>query len=137
MNLGYDTISVGDKIPSVKKDPITQVQLIRYAGASGDFNPIHTVPAYAKEASLDGTIAHGMLVMGMLGQMISGWVGVKPVVKYGVSFRAMTNLGDVLIATGEIAKKYEKDGQKLVDCTISIADKQGEVKVDGKVTLRF
>lgn len=137
MNFSYDAISVGDKIPRVKKAPITQIQLIRYAGASGDFNPIHTVPEYAKEAGLDGTIAHGMLVMGMLGQMVSGWVGITPVVKYGVSFRAMTNLGDVLIATGEVAKKYEKDGQKLIDCNVSIADEQGEVKVDGKVTLKF
>ena len=137
MNLSYDAINVGDSIPSVKKDPITQIQLIRYAGASGDFNPIHTVPEYAKEAGLDGTIAHGMLVMGMLGQMISGWVGIKPVVKYSVSFRAMTNLGDALIATGEIAKKYEKDGRKLADCNVRIADDKGEVKVDGKVTLRF
>jgi acyl dehydratase len=137
MNFTYNDINEGDKIPPVKKDPITQIQLIRYAGASGDFNPIHTIPQYAKDAGLNGTIAHGMLVMGMLGQMISGWVGVKPVAKYGVSFRAITNLGDVLTATGEVTKKYEKDGEKLADCNVSIADEKGEVKVDGKVTLRF
>lgn len=137
MNYSYDAINEGDKIPKVKKDPVTQLQLIRYAGASGDFNPIHTIPDYAKEAGLEGTIAHGMLIMGMLGQMISGWVGVAPVVKYGVSFRAITNIGDVLTATGEVTRKYEKDGEKLADCSVSIADENGEVKVDGKVTLRF
>jgi acyl dehydratase len=137
MEFSHDAINEGDKIPPVKKDPITQIQLVRYSGASGDFNPIHTVPEYAKEAGLNGTIAHGMLVMGMLGQMITGWVGVKPVVKYGVSFRAITNIGDVLTATGEVTKKYEKDGRKLADCNVRIADESGEVKVDGKVTLRF
>ena len=137
MTFSYSAIQEGGKIPSVKKAPVTQLQLIRYAGASGDFNQIHTVPQYAKEAGLDGTIAHGMLIMGMLGQMVSGWVGVKPVVKYGVSFKAMTKLGDVLKATGEVTKKYEKDGQKLIDCAVRIADEEGEVKVEGKVTLRF
>ena len=137
MFLSYNSIAEGDKIPPVKKDRITQVQLVRYAGASGDFNPIHTVEAYAKEAGLDGTIAHGMLIMGMLGQMISGWVGVKPVAKYGVSFKAMTKPGDKLTATGEVARKYESEGKKLADLSVRIADEQGEVKVEGKVTLRF
>jgi acyl dehydratase len=137
MFLTYDSISEGDKVPPLKKDPITQVQLVRYAGASGDFNPIHTVPDYAKEAGLDGTIAHGMLIMGMLAQMVSGWVGVKPVVKYGVSFKGMTKPGDGLTATGEVTKKYESGGKKLVDLSVRIADEQEEVKVEGKVTLRF
>lgn len=137
MFLTYDSISEGDKVPSLKKDPVTQTQLVRYAGASGDFNPIHTVPDYAKEAGLDGTIAHGMLVMGMLGQMISGWVGVKLVTKYGVSFKGMTKPGDILTATGEVTKKYESDGKKLADLSVRIADEEGEVKVEGKVTLRF
>ena len=137
MALKASDLKIGDIYEERLVDDLTRTQIVQYAGASGDFNPIHTVPEYAKEAGLDGTIAHGMLVMGMLGQMVSGWVGITPVVKYGVSFRAMTNLGDVLIATGEVAKKYEKDGQKLIDCNVSIADEQGEVKVDGKVTLKF
>ena len=137
MNINFQTVNVGDTIPSVKKDPITQLQLVKYAGASGDFNPIHTIPDYAKEAGLEGTIAHGMLVMGMLGQMVSGWVGVKPVVKYSVSFRAMTNLGDALTATGEVTKKYEKDGERFINCDVSIADEKAEVKVDGKVTIKL
>lgn len=137
MFIDYDSLNEGDAVPALKKEPITQVQLVRYAGASGDFNPIHTVPDYAKEAGLDGTIAHGMLVMGMLGQMISNWVGVKPVVKYGVSFRAMAKPGDILTATGEVSKKYTQDDNKMIDINVRIADEQGEVKVDGKATLRF
>ena len=69
--LNYDNIAEGFELPSLTKEPITQVQLIKYAGASGDFNQIHTVPEYAKKAGLDGTITHGMLIMGILGQMIS------------------------------------------------------------------
>ncbi len=137
MFLDYDSIAEGDAIPSLKKKPITQVQLARYAGAAGDFNPIHLVPSYAKEAGLEGTIAHGMLVMGMLAQMISNWVGVKPVTKYGVSFRAMTKPGNVLTATGEVTKKYAVENEKFLDLNVRIADEKGEVKVDGRATLRF
>ena len=137
MFIDYDSLSAGDAIPALKKEPVTQVQLVKYAGASRDFNPIHTVPEYAKAAGLDGTIAHGMLIMGMLAQMISNWIGVKPVVKYGVSFKAMTKPGDVLTATGEVAKKYVLDGKKMADISVRIADAQGEVKVDGKASLQF
>jgi len=135
MFLDYDSIAEGDAIPSLRKKPVTQVQLARYAGASGDFNPIHLVPDYAKEAGLEGNIAHGMLIMGMLGQMISIWVGVKPVVKFGASFKAMTKPGAALTATGEVVKKYIVEGRKLVDLYVRIADGSGEVKVEGKATL--
>jgi acyl dehydratase len=137
MNFNYETINEGDKLPELKKAPITQVQLVRYAGAAGDCNPIHTVPDYAREAGLDGTIAHGMLVMGMLGQLVSDWAGVKNVVKFGVSFKSMTKPGDVLRAKGEIKKKYEKDGAKFADCALQIEDEKGDVKVEGKATVRF
>ena len=77
MSLNIKDLNVGDLLPEITFDEITQVQLIKYAGAAGDFNPIHTVPSYAKEAGLDGTIAHGMLVMGMLGELVSDWAGIK------------------------------------------------------------
>ncbi|MBN1685388.1 MAG: dehydratase [Spirochaetales bacterium] len=137
MFLDYDSIAEGDAVPALKKEPISQVQLVRYAGASGDFNPIHTVVEYAREAGLDGTIAHGMLTMGMLAQMISNWVGVKPVTRYGVSFKAMAKPGDVLTATGEVTKKYTVLNDKFADLSVRIADGNGEVKVEGKATLRF
>ena len=132
-----DNLKVGDSIPEITFDEITQVQLIKYAGAAGDFNPIHTVPEYAKEAGLDGTIAHGMLVMGMLGKLVSDWAGVKNIVKYGVSFKSKTLPGDVLTAKGEVKKITESEGKTLVDCKVFIQDSNGDIKVDGKVTIRI
>lgn len=134
--IDFDSLNVGDTLPELTKEPITQLQLIRYAGASGDFNQIHTVEKYAKEAGLDGTIAHGMLVMGMLGQMITNYAGVGNVKKYGVSFKAMTKPGDVLTASAVVKKKYEENGEKLVACKVSIADQTGDVKADGKAILK-
>jgi acyl dehydratase len=131
----FDSINEGDFIPQIKKDPVTQVQLIRYAGASGDFNQIHTVPQYAIEAGLPGTIVHGMLVMGILGQAITAWIDPSCVAKYAVSFKAMTMPGDVLTAKGQIQKKYEKDGKKMADCNVWIEDEKAEVKIEGKLSV--
>lgn len=134
--LDFNTISEGFEIPELTKDEVTQVQLIRYAGASGDFNQIHTVPEYAKEAGLDGTIAHGMLIMGMIGQMITNFAGVKNVTKFGVSFKNMTKPGEKIKVVGTVKKIYEKDGVQLADCAVQAQGMDGEVKVDGKFTVK-
>ena len=136
MSINYESINEGDALPSITNPEITQVQLIRYAGASGDFNPIHTVPQYAKEAGLDGTIAHGMLIMGILGRLVSDWAGGKNIVKYGVSFKSITRPGDVLTAKGTVKRKFEQDGLKFVECSVHIEDEKGDVKVEGKATVR-
>lgn len=136
MGINYDSVQEGDSLPQLTNPPVTQVQLIRYAGAAGDFNPIHTVPKYAEEAGLGGTIAHGMLVMGMLGRMVSGWAGVQNVTKYGVSFKNITRPGAVLTAKGTVKRKYEENGKRFLDCQVQIEDETGEVKVEGKVTVK-
>lgn len=133
----WDQIEENYELPAITKEPITQLQLIKYAGASGDFNPIHTIPEYAREAGLDGTIAHGMLSMGILGQMVSAFAGIKPVKKFGVSFKSIAKPGDTLTAKGIVKRKYEKDGHKFIDCKIHIEDQNGDVKVDGKATIEF
>jgi len=137
VKLNFNDIKEGDQIPSLTKEPITQIQLVKYAGASGDFNPIHTIPEYAKEAGLDGTIAHGMIVMGMLGQMISNWVGVKPVKEFSVSFKAITRPGDILTAKGEVKRKIENADGKSIAIKVQIEDQKGEVKVGGKAVIKI
>ncbi len=133
----FNTINEGYELPKITKDPIPKVQLVKYAGASGDFNQIHTVEEYAKQAGLDGIIVHGMLVMGILGQMISDWAGIKNITKYSVNFKAMTKPGDALTAKGPISRKYQDEKGKFADCKLQIEDQKGEVKVTGKCTVRF
>ncbi|MDR1625809.1 MAG: dehydratase [Spirochaetia bacterium] len=135
MGIRFDSIREGEELPVLTKPEITQLQLIKYAGASGDFNPIHTIPDKAREAGLDGTIAHGMLVMGILGQMLSAWAGPGKVLKFGVSFKAPTRPGDILSARGTVKRKYEEPGKKLLDCALRVEDSQGEVKVEGRATV--
>ncbi|HOV14201.1 MAG TPA: MaoC/PaaZ C-terminal domain-containing protein [Spirochaetota bacterium] len=137
INLKYEDINEGQELTSITKEPITQVQLIKYAGASGDFNQIHTVPEYAKEAGLSGTITHGMLIAGILGQMISNNFGVKQVKNFSVNFKAISKPGDILSAKGIVKKKYENENGRLIDCKVFVEDQNQEVKLEGKVTIKF
>jgi acyl dehydratase len=132
----FDSLETGTMLPEMTTEPVTQLHLIKYAGASGDFNPIHTIPEYAKEAGLDGTIIHGMYVMGVMGKMLSDWAGNKNIRKYGVNFKAMTKPGAVLTAGGEIKRKYEDDnGKKLINLKLFVKDETGDVKLDGKAVV--
>lgn len=136
-NLDFENISEGQELTPLTKEAITQVQLVRYAGASGDFNQIHTVPDYAKEAGLQGTITHGMLIAGILGQMISNNFGVKQVKNFSVNFKTISKPGDVLTAKGVVKKKYENENGKFIDCKAFVEDANNEVKLEGKITVKF
>jgi acyl dehydratase len=133
----FNNIQEGFEIPSLTKEPVTQVQLIKYAGASGDFNQIHTVPEYAKEAGLDGTIIHGMLIMGILGQLLTSWAPLKSIVKFGVSFKAMAKPGDTLKAKGVVKRKFQDEKGKFVVLKLQVEDAKGDVKVGGTATIKF
>ena len=93
------------------KPPIQQIQLTRYAGASGDFNPIHQDVAFAKVAGMGDVFAHGMLSMGFVAQSVTDWFGVGTVRKLAVRFAALVRLGDVVTCRGKVvAKRPAKDG---------------------------
>lgn len=91
----------------LEKKPITHSQLVRYAGASGDFNPIHTVVPVAKKAGLGDVISHGMLVMGFAGQALSQWFPRQNLRDFKVRFVNMTHPGEKLTITGQITQEIE------------------------------
>jgi acyl dehydratase len=131
MTLDIETLNVGDELPPLTTAPITETQLVRYAGASGDFNPIHTVPHVAQQAGLGGVITHGMLVMGLVGRAITGWVGLAPLRQFGVRFVGVTRPGQAITVTGRVIEKLEIDGERRIRCEVAAVDEAGEVKVKG------
>ena len=92
----------GDELTPLVKEPVTRLQLVKYAGASGDFNPIHWDPDRGREMGLDGVIAHGMLSMGFLGQYAAGVAGPRAIRRLKVRFGAMVRPGDVLTCRGVV-----------------------------------
>jgi acyl dehydratase len=107
------------------------LQLVRYAGASGDLNPLHTDPKVGESIGTGGIIAHGMLIMGMVGQLLSDYVGPNALRTFGVRFKGMTYLGDVITCTGSITQKYEDDGEARIAGNVQAIDQAGHVKVTG------
>lgn len=120
MTVTYSSLNEGDEIPELTKGPIEQAQIDRYAEVSGDDNPIHTNPQVAKEAGLDGTIAHGMLIMAFAGQMLTDWLGTQALRNFHVRFKGMTAPGDVLTCSGSVTKKVEQDGEFLIEGKVSV-----------------
>ncbi len=129
--LYYEDVQVGDDIPKLVKSPVSHLQLVRYAGASGDFNPLHTDPKIGELIGLGGIITHGMLIMGFVGQMLSDYVGPTALRKFGVRFKGMTRINDVITCTGTISEKYEADGEARIAGKVQAVDQDGDVKITG------
>jgi len=97
MTLRKDEIAVGDTRAAVVVDDLKRTRIVQYAGASGDFNPLHTDQEFAvRVAGYPGVFAHGMLTMGLTGRVLTDWVGRDALLRYGVRFRSPVWPGDTL-----------------------------------------
>jgi acyl dehydratase len=121
---------VGARIGPLVKPPVTKTQLVMYSGASGDFNPIHTVEEFAVQAGLGGVIAHGMLTMAFVGQMLTETLGEAGVLEaFGVRFVDMVRPGDVITCEGVVQSVAVEDGWQRVECDIWATKSPGGNKV--------
>jgi len=128
----FEDIKVGDEMPKLVKGPLQKLQHVMYAGASGDFNPLHTDDDFAKAVGMkDGVITHGMLIMGFVGQAITNWIPKKDLKRFGVRFAGMTKPGNTITVTGKVRDKRSQSGQNLITCDIMAMDETGDVKVTG------
>ena len=125
----FDDVQVGDTLPG-ESFQITRADLVRYCGASGDFNTIHWSERIAREVGLPGVIAHGMFTMATAVRVVTEWVGDPgAVVQYGVRFTKPVPVDDVLGATLDVAAvvatKDEQGRTVRVDLTATIAGPNG------------
>ncbi len=135
--LFFEDVKEGDELPSIQKNPITRTQLVKYAGASGDFNPMHHDEVFAKNAGMPSVFAHGMLSMGFVGQLVTDWAGNDALRRLGVRFAAITWPGDVITCKGKVVKKYQREGKNLVDCEIYSENQKGQKTVTGSATVEL
>src|ERR1700724_290815 len=98
-------IDSGSVLPELRKPPITKMQLVKYAGASGDYNLIHTDDETARTVGLDGVIAHGMLSMAFLGEYLCWLAGPESVRRLSVRFNEMVRPGDTLTCRGGVKER--------------------------------
>jgi acyl dehydratase len=128
--LFFDDVTEGDTAPEVSVG-LTRPDLVMYAGASGDFNPMHTDEVAAKEAGLPSVFGHGMFTMGLLATAVTNYVGVGNLKLYKVRFTKQTWPGEQLTTSITVAKKYDEDGEHRVDLDCAVVNADGEAKVSG------
>ncbi|MAF85798.1 MAG: dehydratase [Dehalococcoidales bacterium] len=122
----WEDIEVGSEIPPLVKEPDPQ-QLVKWAGASGDFYQIHYDKDFALGNNLPDIIVHGALKSAWLGQLLGDWVGEKgEIKKYGCSYRGMDIPGDKLTCKGTVTNKYEAGGEHCVECDIWLENSKRE-----------
>ena len=137
----WEEVEVGHEIPTLVKHPTT-VQLVKWAGASGDYNPIHYDKDLALASNLPGPIVHGRLTFAFLCQLVTDWIGEQGTLKkIAVSFRGMhgpiTHAGEDHISTGKVTRKYVKDGEQYVELEIHAQNPKGEVTTPGSAVVVF
>jgi 3-hydroxybutyryl-CoA dehydratase len=119
-------MTIGDL--HVLTSPVTRTQIVRFAGAAGDFNPMHHDELFAREAGSDSVFAMGQLTAAMLGEAVAGWLGRDRLAGYGVRFKAKVLPGDRLVLTGRVTAVV--DG--LQECELQAArEGSGEVVMTG------
>jgi acyl dehydratase len=138
MTLSAQKLKVGDTYQEHIVDNLTRTQIIQYAGASGDYNPLHTDEVYTtKVAGYPTVFAHGMLTMGMTGKMLSNYVGDGRLTKFGVRFTSQVWPGDSLTTKATVEALREEGGKHFVDLVVSTVNQQGQEVLSGYASARI
>jgi len=138
MALSASKLKVGDTHTARLVDDLKRTQIVQYAGASGDYNPLHTDEIFTtKVAGYPSVFAHGMLTMGMTGKMLTDYVGDARLTKYGVRFTSQVWPGDTLDSTATVKAIKDEGGQKIVELDISTVNQDGVQVLSGYAEARI
>ncbi|MDG2060781.1 MAG: MaoC/PaaZ C-terminal domain-containing protein [SAR86 cluster bacterium] len=135
--LKLNEIKIGDSYKETLVEDLKRTQIVQYAGASGDYNPLHTDEIFTTQvAGYPSVFAHGMLTMGMTGKMITNYVGDGTLTKYGVRFTNQVWPGDTLESEAKITAIREENGINLIDLEIVTTNQEGVTVISGTATAK-
>ena len=136
--LELSDIHQGDSLPQVVKH-VTQRDIDRYAEASGDFNPIHIDEAFATQTPLGGTIAHGMLILAYMSEMMTEAFGNNWLEggKLSVRFKTPARPQDTITTSGKIDSIEYKEGVPYVNCILESCNQKGETVISGGAVVKL
>ncbi len=127
------SLHVGAKLPPVELDPVSRIDLIKYAGASGDYNPIHTIDDEALKLGLPGIIAHGMWTMGNVSKLFSPFHEEGFIKDYSVRFKGMVMLDDVITLRAELLDRQHN----LLHFNVTATNQAEKTVIEGKVVFEL
>ena len=132
------TLEVGDRREIVIVDNLTRTQLVQYAGASGDYNPLHSDEVFVtKVAGYPTVFAHGMLTMGATGKVLTDWFGADQLASYSARFIGQVWPGDTLTAVATVSAVTQQDGHQLAEVDVSTRNQHGQEVLSGRATARI
>ena len=136
MTLEASALKIGDVHSEVVVDDLTRTQIVQYAGASGDYNPLHSDEIFATQvAGFPSIFAHGMLTMGLTGKMVTNYIGDGRLRSFGGRFRAQVWPGDTLTARAEVVSiRNDDDGVGVVEMRITTTNQDGLEVFSGRAT---
>jgi acyl dehydratase len=138
MSLRASELKVGDSRTEVVLENLSRTRIVMYAGASGDYNPLHSDEVYVTQvAGYPSVFAHGMLSMGATGKLLTDWVGDGQLTSYGVRFVNQVWPGDTLTATATVEAVREDGGQHFADFSITTVNQDGKPVVTGTASARI
>ena len=130
-------LKVGDTHTAVVIEDLSRTQIAMYAGASGDFNPLHTDEVYATQvAGYDTVIAHGQLTMALTAKLVTQWADEASLAAFGVRFVRQVKPGDTLSVTATVVSVDARDGGLLVHLELVTTNQAGDEVVTGYARLR-
>ena len=132
----FEYVKEDEQLPGFQHT-ITRTHIVKYAGAGGDFNPIHHDEELAKMAGLPSVFAMGLMHGGMLSRVVTDWAGDGCVKKYKIRFKGMVWPHDTLSFQGKVVRKYREGGESLVNCEITVVNQKGEQNIEGEATVRL
>ena len=128
------TLEVGAEAPAVQHT-LSRTDFVRYAGASGDYNPMHHDEVKAHAAGMPSVFGHGMLSMALLGRAVTDWVGLDAVRRYKVRFVKQTWPDDTLTSHVVVTDVRDEDGQQLADLQCELRNQDDDPVVAGSATV--
>jgi len=138
MALSSQQLKVGDVHEAILVDNLTRTQIVQYAGASGDYNPLHTDEVFATQvAGYPSVFSHGMLTMGMTGRMLTDFVGDGRLTRFGGRFTAQVWPGDTLSATATVTALETNDNVTVADFDVVTTNQAGQVVFSGSASARI
>jgi len=134
MTAAFDELSVGDEGTPLVVENLTRTNFVRYAGASGDFNPMHHDDTIATSVGNPSVFGHGMLTAGLMARVVKDWFGPEAMRRYQVRFSKQVWPGDTLTFTAVVTDKREENGERLVDLECKATNQDGVEVLVGSAT---
>src|ERR1700733_15270866 len=129
--LKFDSVKVGDEIPKIEVKGVTRPGFVRYAGASGDFVPLHYDQTFVEGAGIPTVFAQGMFTAGLLSKALTDVAGMGQVRRFKVRFATRVWPGDVITCRGKVTNKTEKNGEKIIEGDLEVLNQKGEAAIKG------